>query len=277
MSRKQRLIVILLAIADILVLGGLVGAVVFVPRLVREPGPTPPPTVEEAAGIATLPPTWTYTPSPSPAPTNTRAPTPTPRPTGTPIVVPTGTPAPTATPRPVGLENADFEAILPDRVPGWEIEAVVNWEPGEEANPDTSYGRPEFKPADDSRRVISGSTLQIQTFQWMKFKVTLYQVVDVEPGSRVRFEIDARGFSSEAGIQVRAGIDAQAEPACRDGSWSETQVINQGSGIVALRSPEVVVGEEGQVTVCFFAEPQFALIHNAAYFDNASLVVQPPE
>jgi hypothetical protein len=162
-------------------------------------------------------------------------------------------------------------------VPGWEVASVVNWQPGDEYDPGLAYARPEFKPADDVQRVINGTTLQIQTFQWVRFKVTLYQTVEVEPGSRVQFQIYARGYSSGAGIEVRAGIDPSGAAACQEGAWSELQVINQASGIVTLRSPEVVAGGAGDATVCFFAEPQYALIHNAAFFDDASLIVVPPE
>ena len=179
--------------------------------------------------------------------------------------------APTPTPRPVPLENGDFEDILPDSVPGWEVAAVVNWEPGDDFNPDTSYARPEFKPADDSRRLITGSTLQIQTFQWVKFKVTLYQIVEVEPGSQVWFEAKARGYSSGASIRVQVGIDPHGRAACEGGLWGELRLVDQTTGVVTLHSPEGVVGPEGRVTVCLFAEPQYALIHNAAFFDDAEL------
>jgi len=151
------------------------------------------------------------------------------------------------------------------------VAAVVNWEPGDDFNPDTSYARPEFKPADDSRRLITGSTLQIQTFQWVKFKVTLYQIVEVEPGSQVWFEAKARGYSSGASIRVQVGIDPHGRAACEGGLWGELRLVDQTTGVVTLHSPEGVVGPEGRVTVCLFAEPQYALIHNAAFFDDAEL------
>ena len=272
MTRKQWLVIILLGVADLVVLGGLIGAVLLAPRLLAPSPPHPTPTVG-GAGAVTLEPTWTPTPSPEPTFTATRGPTRTPSPSPTPLTL---TPTPTPTPALVPLENGDFEAILPDGVPGWEVAAEVNWEPGDAFNPDTSYGRPEFKPADDPRRVINGSTLQIQTYQWVKFKVILYQTVEVEPGSRVWFEAKAGGYSSGGSILVRVGIDAHGGEACQYGEWSDVQAVDQSRGVILLRSPEAVVAIGGQVTVCLSAEPKYALIHNAAFFDDAKLWMLPP-
>ncbi len=274
MTRKQWLVILLLGVADLVVLGGLVGVMVLAPRLAasRAPSPTATPTGREV-GKTSLEPTWTPTlpptlpPTPTPAPTATRSPSPTPL---------TLTPTPTPTPGPVPLVNGDFEDILPDSVPGWEVAAEVNWRPGDAFNPDTSYGRPEFKPADDSRRVINGSTLQIQTYQWVKFKVILYQTVEMEPGSRVWFEAKARGYSSGGGILMRVGIDPHGGEACEYGEWSETQVVDQAMGVVTLRSPQMMVAVGGRVTVCLYAEPKYAQIHNAAFFDDAQLWASPP-
>jgi len=281
MTRRQWLVIAVLAVADCVVLGGLIAAMTLAPRLLARPTVAPPPAEGAAADQqgtdATLPPTWTPTPPSTPPPLPTHLPTRTPAPTRTPVSIPTFTPASTPTPAPVLLENGDFEEILPDSVPGWEVAAVVNWEPGDEFNPDASYARPEFRPADDPRRAINGSTLQIQTYQWVKFKVTLYQTVEVEPGSRVQFEAMAGGYSSGGGIQVRAGIDPNGGAACEDGSWGDLLVVDQAMGAALLRSPEVVVGSEGLVTVCLFAEPQYAVTHNAAFFDDARLLVAPPD
>jgi len=278
MSGRQRAVLIVLAIAVYVVWAGLVGAVVLTPRLAAGRARTAP-TAGAAGtgdGTATLPPTWTPTPSRTPHPANTRAPTWTPGATRTPVEFPTVTPHPTATPEPATLQNGGFDEILYDRVPGWQVAATVNWEPGMEFDSDSSFGRPRFGPADDPQRVINGTTLQIDTHQWVKFQVTLYQVVDVAPGSTAQFQVSARGFSASGGIQVRAGIDAGGGGACLAGRWGDLQVIGDSSGVVVLRSPPVVVGEAGRVTVCFFAEPQFSAVSNAAFFDDALLTVTPP-
>jgi hypothetical protein len=96
--------------------------------------------------------------------------------------------------------------------------------------------------------------------------------------------------------------------------WGEERRINQEDGIVTLRSPEVVlagipsdttdaaddetptptpgiedptpeepttsdpttVENPAPITLCFFAEPTYAHINNAAFFDQAELIVAPP-
>lgn len=279
MNRQQWLVILLLGMADCIVLGCLIGVVVLGPRLARTRAGARAPAGQLSADqtvTPALPPTWTPTASPTPRPTVTRFPTPTPGPTRTTAPIPTGTPTPTPTPVAVHLENADFNDILPDRVPGWEVAAEVNWEAGMPFNPDSSFARPWFKSADDPVRFINGSTLQIETSEWVKFRVTLYQTVEVAPGSRVQFEIKARGYSSGASIQVRASIDPQGRAACEGGAWGEIERLDQSMGVTTLRSPQAVVGSGGRVTVCFAAEPQYAVVKNAAFFDDAVLWALPP-
>jgi len=274
MTRKQWLVIILLGLADCVVLGGLIAVMVMTPRLMA--------ARQETAGLLTpsptatpvLPPTWT------PTPTFTPAPTPTPRPTATPAPpTPTTTPFPTLTPTPVPppeLVNGTFDQITPAEIPGWTISAVANWFAGQPYDPENSYAYPKFKYADDPARFITGNTLQIEsTDQYAKFQVTLYQVVNVPAGTQVQFEIKAKGYADEGGIQVRAGIDPNGGAACEKGQWSAMQSINQNDGLVVLRSPRVRVGTEGRVTVCFFARPDWAVPHKAAFFDDAQLLVFP--
>ncbi len=275
MTRKQWTIIILLGIADVVVLGGLITAMVLTPRLTglrigAATSPTPTPT-------RTLPPTWTPTSTATPLPTPTRRPTSTPTPTRTPLTIPTSTPTPTPTPKPIELTNGDFNQILINQVPGWEIAAEVNWYPGDPYDPNSSFAYPKFKPADDPRRFINGQTLQIEsTDAYAKFKVTLYQTVEVDPGSRAQFEILSNAYADGGGMFVRAGIDPTGAPACQRGAWTETMLIDQSFGTVTLRTPAVTVGEGGKVTVCFFAEAQYAVPHKAAFFDDARLIVTLP-
>jgi hypothetical protein len=280
MRKQQKLVLILLGIADVVVLGCLALAMVFGARIqaflaggepvaeVTEPSPT---------ATFTVPATWTPSPVPTRAPTDTSAPSSTPTPTRTSIPTFTPSPIPSPSPLPIAIENAGFEEINPDNVPGWEVVATVNWQPGDDFNADSSFARPEFKYADDSRRIIQGDTLQIQTFQWVKFSVTLYQVIEVPEGSQAQFQIYTNGYASTGGIQVKVGIDPSGGDACQNGRWSEMLVVGEGDGVVQLTSPPVTVGEEGAVTVCFFAEPQYAAVHSAAFFDVAELSVAPPE
>ncbi len=276
MTRKQWLVIVVLGLTDCLVLGCLVAVMAFAPRLATSHAV---PTMSASMPVATptrgvmLQPTWTPTPTFTPVPVPTPLPTSTPAPTPTPLVIPT----PSPTTAPLLLENADFEDILPDSVPGWELEAVVNWQPGDDFDPDASYTFPIFKPADDPPRFIDGSTLQIESgHQYVKFQVVLFQVAEVAPGSQVQFEIKAKGFSSEGGIMMRVGIDPNGGAACADGEWSEMELVDQGRGLVVLRSPVVAVGARGRVTVCMFAEPQYAVASKAAFFDDARLLVASP-
>lgn len=273
MSRKQWMVIILLGIADCVVLGGLILAVTLTPRLTQQgvlgPTPTPSPTP-----TSILPPTWTPTLSPTPAPT------PTPRPTATPPpTAPTPTPFPTFTPTPVPpptLVNAGFDQISPFEIPGWVVDAVVNWRSGEPYDPNNSYAHPKFKYADDPVRFINGSTLQIEsTDQYAKFQVTIYQTVTVPSGTLIQFEVKAKGYSDEGGIIVRAGMDPRGRKGCDGAQWGETRVINQNDDLVVLRSPRMRVGTEGAVTVCIYARPEWAVPHKAAFFDDAQLLTFP--
>ncbi len=272
MSKRQWAIVIVLGVLDVLVLGCLIAAMVFTPRL--SPSPSTPTPTSFPTPTDTLEPTYTPRPTSPPPPTMTPRPTMTPLPTFTPVVFPTNTPTPL--PEVDLLQNGGFEQIYPDTVPGWEVAAAINWRPGDPFDPATSYCAPFFKRADDPVRYISGPTLQIESeHQYVKFRVTLYQTVELAPGTRVQFTAKAGGFSSPGGVIIKIGIDPRGRPACEGGVWGQEQVIDQNSGVVALRSAAVTVGTEGRVTVCLFAEPQFAVVSKAAYFDDAELVVLP--
>jgi hypothetical protein len=234
-------------------------------------------------------PTWTPTMTPTAAPTmpprstNTPTTTPTPLPTYTPL--PTPTPSP---PEPVPLSGAEFDFLLPNRIPGWEWYAFVNYRSGDEYNPDTSFAEPVFTAADDPLRKINGTTLKVETIRWLKFRTWVHQSVTVTAGSSVYFRIKAKAFSSVDRLIVRAGIDPQGAQNCNNARWGEEAMINQDSGVVTISSPRVIAtsGEEtdddedtptlSAVTVCFYAEPRYPHVNNAAFFDQAELIVTPP-
>jgi hypothetical protein len=75
------------------------------------------------------------------------------------------------------------------------------------------------------------------------------------------------------GYILKAGIDPDGGEGCEAARWSEESVYNQGAGVVTLTSPVVTVGPNGRVTVCMFAETQYAQVYHAAFFDDASLNV----
>lgn len=276
MSRTKWLVLAALAVADVVVLAVIAIIVVrsvmyspSVPALVSTP-------VVSLQPPATSPPTWTPTLSPTPQPTPTTRPTRTP--TRTPAPWPTLSPTPLPTSVLVLLENPTFEGIAGNFVPGWQTGGFVNWAPGQEFDPVNSYAAPRFHQADDPRQWIDGATLQVDTEPWVKLRAWVFQTVDVQPGSRVQFEVRAIGFvrQLEGGYFLKAGIDPDGYGGCEGAQWGAERIANQHDGIVELVSPEVVVGQAGQVTVCMFAETQFAQAYHAAFFDDAALTVRPP-
>ena len=276
MSRTKWLIVAALALADVIVLGAM--AIVVIRFVTQSPSaPTAVPTLATSPQPgATLPPTWTPTLSPTAPPTRT------PRPTGTPAPTPTPwpTPAPTLppTPEPVVLANPSFDGVLENLIPGWQTGAFVNWTAGDEFDPANSYAAPRFQQAGDPRQIIDGPTLQISTEPWVKLRAWVFQTVLVQPGSRVRFRVRAIGFVKDAagGYILKAGVDPDGGAGCEAARWGGEKIVNQEDGVVELASPEVTAGQAGSVTVCMFAETQFAQVYHAAFFDDAALTVQPP-
>jgi hypothetical protein len=276
MSRKKWFVVAALALADVIVLGAM--AIVVIRSLTHSPSaPVPVPTpVVSPQPTATLPPTWTPTLSPTPQPTRTSRPTGTSTQTST--LWPTLTPTLPPTPAPVLLENPTFEGILENLVPGWQTGAFVNWASGGEFDPAASYAAPRFHRADDPRQWINGPTLQIDTVPWVKLRAWVFQTVEVEPGSQVQFQVHAVGFveDTKGGYILKAGVVPDGGEGCEAARWGAEQIVNQEDGVVTLVSPEVVAGQEGRVTVCMFAETQFAQVYHAAFFDDAALTTLPP-
>jgi len=178
----------------------------------------------------------------------------------------------------VALENPTFEGVMENFIPGWQTGAFVNWASGFELDPVASYAVPRFHQADDPRQWINGPTLQIDTVPWVKLQAWVFQTVEVEPGSRVQFRVRAVGFVKDTtgGYILKAGLDPDGRAGCEASQWGGEQVVNQEDGIVELVSPEAVVGRAGRVTVCIFAETQFAQVYHAAFFDDAALTSLPP-
>ncbi len=307
LSRTQKIILLALAILDFAVIAGLGMIVVSSMRAPLAVPPSPP--TATAAVTFTMPPTWTPTPPPTTQPTLPPRPTNTPAPTGTPFPTPTSsptaTPLPPPTPGPIALDGAEFDYVLPNRIPGWKWYAYVNYK-GSDYDPHTSFAEPVFTAADDPARYINGATLKVETIRWLKFRAWVHQTVTVTVGSTVQFSIKARAFSSLDRLIVKAGIDPTGQPHCDNVRWGDAQRINQDDGIVTLFSPKVVVAAPpkplpatatatpdpreqeapptpeaemallGHVTVCFYAEPAYPHINNAAFFDQAQLIVAPP-
>jgi hypothetical protein len=290
MTRGQQAVLLVLAIMLLTVTGLLVYTLVNsgeaaspLPTLTTRPTVTAPPTRPPAGtpGALTAPPTWTPPPTRTPPFTSTPRPTDTarPLPTITRTFAPTFTPRPTVTPSlpgPTGtgvLQNPGFQGIRDDAIPGWSWWAEDNFTPGGEYNPDTSYETPLFKQADDPVRRINGPTLQIDAVQHLKFKVYVFQTVPVSPTLKVGFQVMAGAFSGSGAIKMAAGIDARGGDDCNAARWSDLSFLNQDSGVQRIVAPEVIASDAGQVTVCLYAEPLYPAISNAAFFDDAELIV----
>ncbi len=274
MNRTQRIIVLVLGLIDLVVIG-VMFVVVMSSMMSRQTTITPVPTRVARATAISIP-TWTLTAAPTTQPTELPRPTRTPEPTRTPF--PTRTPLPTPTPTPlppVELLNAEFDLIMPNRIPGWEWDADINWRSGEPYDPQYSYAEPMFTMADDPARRINGSTLKIETGPWLKFRAWMYQTVTVTAGSSVYFQVKANAFSSIDKLIMRAGIDPGGRAGCAGARWGE-KIISQADGIVTIASPRVAVGATNRVTVCIFAEPTYPDTNNAAFFDQAELIVRSP-
>jgi hypothetical protein len=178
----------------------------------------------------------------------------------------------------VPLENPTFDGIQDNLIPGWQTGSFVNWVQGDELDPASSYAAPRFHQAEDSRQWIDGPTLQVDTAPWVKLRAWVFQVVEVEPGSRVQFQVRAMGFVRETagGYIMKAGVDQEGGAGCGAAQWGEERIVNQEDGVILLTSPEVTVGQAGRATVCMFAETQFAQAYHAAFFDDAKLTALPP-
>ncbi|MEA3340868.1 MAG: hypothetical protein U9R15_12970 [Chloroflexota bacterium] len=275
MSRKKWLIVAALALADVIVLGAM--AVIVIRSLTQSP-PAPAPTVAASpTPTATPPPTWTPTFSPTPVSGATLTSTPTQAPTPVSGATPTATPTLPPTPVLAPLENPTFENIQGNSIPGWHTGSFVNWAPGDDFDAAASYAAPRFHQADDQRQWIDGPTLQIDTEPWVKLRAWVFQTVEVEPGSSAQFEVQARGFVEDTagGYILRAGLDPDGGEGCEAARWGDERIANQDDGVITLTAPEATVGQAGRVTVCLFAETQFAQVYHAAFFDDAALTVLP--
>ena len=204
-------------------------------------------------------------------------PTPTQAPTPTVTLTPTEepTPGPAGPQTEIPLKNPFFGGIARDYIPGWHWWAVDNYKPGENVDLETAYDEPIVRKADDPARMISGETLQIETIGHPKFKAYVFQAVSVPPGAVVRFQVASVAYCDVGSMMVKAGIDPDGGYGCDNARWGDTLAINQTSGEVHPSSPNVRVGEAGQVTVCIYAEPMYAGRSQAAFFDNAWFVMNP--
>lgn len=292
MTRGQQLILIVLVL---MVLGVTALLAITLINSDEDTSPTAPqavttattvPTMRPLVGTATaitVPPTWTPLPTRTAPATNTPGPTHTATapPTITPTFMPTFTPKPTEVVTPseasptatLALQNPGFEGIADDIIPGWSWWAEDNFTAGGDYDPNTSFDTPLFKQADDPVRLINGPTLQIDATQHVKFNVYVYQTVPVSPTTKVGFQVMAGAFSDTGAIQLAAGIVPGGSEDCNNARWSDLLLLDQRGGVQPIVAPEVTAGSSGQVTLCIYAEPLYAAVSNAAFFDDAELTL----
>lgn len=192
-----------------------------------------------------------------------------------PVIEPPATPTPAPTPTVIiiistlpvipRLQNAGFENIQPNNIPGWQW-----W-----ANRDTdNLAVPAFKQADDPARMINGATLQIDGVGFTRFQVYIFQTINIPPATLVRFQALAGAFADQGDILVSIGIDSEGRNDCSLALWGNSIQINQSNGIVTLISPQVSAGLKGRITACLSAQSLYPVRSSAAFFDDAALVIE---
>lgn len=113
-----------------------------------------------------------------------------------------------------------------------------------------------------------------------RFRAGFFQTAYVAPGSRVGFTVWVNGFCEDekqdrCPVLLRAGIDPTGGTDWRSPNirWVEVQISDQEYRM--LIAPQVQV-PDGRVTVFLWGEPRYPVIYNAAYFDDATLIVTVP-
>jgi hypothetical protein len=147
---------------------------------------------------------------------------------------------------------------------------------------DKSFYAPSFSTStpywDQESGGTAGAAGQVDGQYWKKFRAGFYQIVNVAPGACVRSSVWANEFCQDgmgwsypillrAGIDPSGGTDWQSQQV----QWVEMTISN--STYVSLTVPLAVVGSQGKVTVFTWGEPLYPVLHSAAFFDEAQLVV----
>jgi hypothetical protein len=162
----------------------------------------------------------------------------------------------------------------------WSYFSKVMQEDKKTPDLDKSFETPNFGPSEPNwdKSGTEGSAGMVSGVHYWKFRAGFYQSVDVPAGARVRFSVWVNGLcvddnNNNNPVLLRAGINPNGGTTWDSSNiqWVDVQVGN--TKYAQLATPEVTVGPNGRVTVFTWGEPQYPVIYNAAYFDNASLVV----
>ncbi|MBN1888876.1 MAG: hypothetical protein JW850_12855 [Thermoflexales bacterium] len=145
-------------------------------------------------------------------------------------------------------------------------------------DPYTSYWPPVFKIADDQARNINGATLQIDNYEFTKWRAGIYQQVSIQPGAEVWFTVRASAFTDSGGgerdwIGVRLGLDPKGGDGCAGAAWGDPVYVGhmEQSTLTSLK----VKANARKVTICIMGEPQYAFYKNALFLDDV-VVLDPP-
>ena len=88
----------------------------------------------------------------------------------------------------------------------------------------------------------------------------------------IRAALDIRAGVRELHLDVSIGMNTGM---IHVGEMSDDLYLDQQTSPQTIAAPEKTAGDSGQVTVCLFAEPVYAAVSNAAFFDVAELIVNP--
>jgi len=177
------------------------------------------------------------------------------------------------------LQNPGFDSGT-NSWNGWTYQIEVMQE-GTKKVPDLdqSYYAPTFGTDSQRDREQGSGAGKVDGQQDRKFRAGFYQTVSVQAGSRVRFSVWGSSFcqlrdNTRCTIFLRAGIDPNGGTDWQSGSvqWID-KFYSTSEKYVQLTSAEVTVGGSGNVTVFTWGESQYPSLYQAAYFDDASLVV----
>lgn len=164
--------------------------------------------------------------------------------------------------------------------PGW----TPYWRSHNEPDPDHIIAMPEYKPADsvwtDPKRVRTGTAAQAYFTFWRTHEAGFYQQVDVTAGQSYCFSVwghswsaidddnaysgpDYGNFRQRVGIDPTGGTDWQSG----DIVWGQLRIQYDYYKPFAVTA----TAESDTITVYTYSQPEWAMKHNDAYWDDANL------
>ena len=187
------------------------------------------------------------------------------------------------------LQNPSFEQELAGWTSWYDENIVMNQDKGRNHGPDLNLSvyQPDFAVSEykwdretRGKDQDKGAAGMVSGRHYTRFRAGYFQSVNVAPGSRVGFTVWVNGFCEDerqgrCPVLLRAGVDPYGGTDWRSPNirWVDVQVSDQQYKI--LITPQVQV-PDGRVTVFLWGEPRYPVLYNAAYFDDATLVVTVP-